>query len=369
LAIRFFWGGIILVLISGITQWILRAGFSSLTDFQRPSIGGIIFNVLVYFTLGLVLLSQARLTRLLVGWETQKVPVTSGLVKQWAKYGLLFLGVITLVAFILPTGYSLGFLASAAVVIGYLLGLLMFIFELLTFLIFLPFLWLFSLLGQSTEERSPPPLPPAPFTSPAEAGTPAPSWFEAVRSLIFWLVAIGMAWYLVKIYLNDHPELRQMLKSFKPVGLTIRLLKQLWAHLLRLAQTGLEMIPKKTILPEQQRGVPAPVRRWNWFGLRRLAPRERILSYYLNILKRAEKCGPARKAHQTPYEYEPDLSRSVPDVQPEVDALTQAFVQARYSQKKFDEEQATLVKQQWRQIRRKLQKRGRKSRGGKPESH
>src|SRR5688572_13402003 len=58
---RFFWGGALLVLVSGITQWITRSGISSLIDLDRPSLGGIIFNVLVYFMIGLILISQVNL--------------------------------------------------------------------------------------------------------------------------------------------------------------------------------------------------------------------------------------------------------------------------------------------------------------------
>ncbi|HXW00463.1 MAG TPA: hypothetical protein VEC93_18740, partial [Anaerolineae bacterium] len=117
LASRFFWGGGLLVLISGLTQWISRAGWESLADWQRPSIGGVIFNVLVYFTLGLVLLSQAHLTTLLLRWRIQKINVAPNLVKQWAKYGLIFLGLVMFIDLVLPTGYTLGFLASAGVVV------------------------------------------------------------------------------------------------------------------------------------------------------------------------------------------------------------------------------------------------------------
>jgi len=142
LATRFFWGGTILVLISGLSQWIARTGTASLIDYQRPSLGGILLNVLVFFVAGLVLLSQANLTRLLVGWQYQKITMTRGLVKQWAKYGLLFLGIITLVVFFLPTSYTLGFLDNAGIVIQNLIVILIFLIRLLLFLIALPFMWL-----------------------------------------------------------------------------------------------------------------------------------------------------------------------------------------------------------------------------------
>jgi hypothetical protein len=75
------------------------------------------------------------------------------------------------------------------------------------------------------------------------------------------------------------------------------------------------------------------------------------LYYYLNIVERAARHGAVRHKHQTPFEYETDLSQAVPEVQPAVNLLTEAFVRARYSQESFEETQAGLVKVLWQQIR------------------
>lgn len=355
LATRFFWGGTLLVLISGISRWILTAGISSLVDFQRPTLGGIIFNVLLYFVLGLVLLSQARLTTLLVRWRVEKITVPAGIVKRWAKYGSLLLGFIALLAFFLPTGYTLGILTSAAIVIRFLLIIIGLIVELLLFLISLPVLLLFNLLGHSPIEPTPPPTFPALPERPLDVA-PTP-WLEAIRSLVFWLLALAIIWYLVKVYLSDHPELIQGLKRFRPIALIISLTEHLWQWLMGLVLAGFDRIPKRVILTRQEPGSAAtPARLWRWFGLGGLSPRERIVYYYLNILKRVEQRGPARQGHQTPFEYEPGLKQAVPAAQTEVHQLTGVFVRARYSREEFTEEQATLVKWLWQQIRRELRK-------------
>ena len=148
LATRFFWGGTILVVISGISQWLVKADLSGIIDFERPSLGGILLNVLLYFMAGLVLLSQANLTRLTVGWEYQKIKVTAELAKQWAKYGLVLLGVITAIVFFLPTSYTLGFLNSAGIVVQNILQFLVFLIQLLIYLFLLPFIWLMTMFGR-----------------------------------------------------------------------------------------------------------------------------------------------------------------------------------------------------------------------------
>jgi hypothetical protein len=354
LATRFFWGGGLIVLISGVTQWVARAGWASLVDWQRPSLEGVIFNVLLYFTLGLVLLSQARLSSLLMRWRLQNITVASSLAKQWAKSGLIFLGLLLLIDLALPTSYTLGFLASAGIVVQFLMMILIFVLQLLFVLITLPLAWLLSLLLGQSPQRNPSGLPELPILpESAAAGAPLP-WLEALRSLIFWLLAGAICWYFLKAYFNDHPELLQLLKSFKFTAFIISLLASLWERLTALARTGLDWIPYRTILFGQAKDVAASTRRRRWAGLGGLSPRERILYYYLNILQRVEKRGPARQKHQTPYEYEPELSQAVPEAQPAVNLLTQAFVHARYSREPFEETQANLAKVLWQQIRRGL---------------
>lgn len=353
LAARFFVGGVLLVLISGLTHVILTWGVRSLTDLGRPTIEGVLLNVLIYFMLGLVLLGQANLARLMMRWQLQKVEIGSGFVKQWAKYGLIFLGIVTLAAFFLPTRYTLGFLTSASIIIQSIMNILMLILQLIFLLFTLPLAWLMSSLGMGS---APPPALPALATPPPEApveGAPLP-WLEALRSLIFWLVALIVLWYLLKIYLSDRPELVAALKRFKPIGFVLNLLKQIWQSLRRAGQMGFDLISGSVNLSAQTGGVTGLLRSLSGLGLDRLSPRERIFYYYLNILKRAEKWRLARKIHQTPYEYEPNLEQAVPEVEADVQALTEVFVRARYSQEGFDEEHANLVKQQWQHIRQAL---------------
>jgi hypothetical protein len=355
LASRFFWGGIFLVIISGVTYWGVKAGVASLLDFRRPTEGGIILNVLVYFTLGLVLLSQARLTTLLVRWEIQKITVSKGLIKQWAKYSAIFLGLISLLIFFLPTSYTMGFLTSAGIVIAFLLGLIVFLVQLLIFLIHLPLIWLLSLFGQPPAEQAPPPLP-APPVAPDNppVGGQGPPWLEALQSLTFWLVALVIAGYLIKFYLDDHPELIDLLKSFKPIAMLVKLGRWLGTKLGEIMRLGARMIPRQLGDSEAGQEENRSVQSRTWFGWRRLAPRQQILAYYLNILKRVESRGPARQKNQTPYEYEPELIRTAPRVQPEIDSLTQSFVAARYSRQAFDDAAVKQIKQQWQEIRREL---------------
>lgn len=360
LASRFFWGGALIVVISGVTQWVDRAGWDSLVDWRRPSLEGIIANVLIYFTLGLVLLSQARLTGLIIRWRTQNISVAPNLVKQWAKYGLLFLGLLLLIDLVLPTRYTLGFLTSAGIVVQSLFFILILLWQLLLALLFFPLVWLITLLqGQAPPEELMGPSEMPTWPEPPVTGQSGLPWLEALRSLGFWLLIGTIAWYFLKIYLNDHPEVLQLAKRFKLTAVLVRLWSSLWQRFTALARAGRKLIPPGTALFGRFKDRVALSKYTSWAGLRGLSPRERILYYYLNILQRAEQRGLARRKDQTPYEYEPELSQTVPEAEPAVNLLTQAFVQARYSRESFEETQAKLVKRLWQQVRRELHLSGR----------
>ncbi len=355
LASRFFWGGALIMLISGVTQWVNRAGWDSLVDWRRPSIEGIIANVLIYFTLGLALLSQARLTGLIIRWRIQNINVAPNLVKQWAKYGLLFLGLLLLIDWVLPTRYTLGFLTSAGIVVQFLFFILILLWQLLVALLVFPLVWLMTLLqGQAPPEglMGPPEIPTWP--EPPVTDQPTLPWLEALRSLGFWLLIGAIAWYFLKIYLNDHPEVLQTAKRFKLTAVLARLWASLWQRFTILARAGRKLIPSRAALFGRVKDRAALSKYSGWAGLRRLSPRERILYYYLNILHRAEQHGLARRKDQTPYEYEPELSQTVPEAEPAVNLLTQAFVQARYSRESFEETQAKRAKGLWQRVRQEL---------------
>ncbi len=351
---RFLWGGVLLVLVSGLSQTIILFGPSGLLDLWRPHIGGIIGNVLLYFMLGFVLISQVNLTRLTIRWHLQDITPTAGLAGQWARYGLIFLGLVTLVAFLLPTRYSMGFLEMAGRVVGLLVQLVMWFYYLLFFLIILLAHLLYRLF-RGAEPVDTPMEPMGPLRPPPAAAATAPwPWWEFFQSLAFWVAVLAIVLYMARLYLHDHPELGRQLRKFKLIELIWAGLNQLWSALTGWAKRSLALIPRQVKLFELRSAGTPPQERWPWFNLRQADPRRRILAYYLNILRRAEKVGPARRVDQTPYEYEPELEQTVPEAHNEVQQLTEAFVLARYSQASFDQPQAAAVKQQWQRIKRAL---------------
>jgi len=147
-----------------------------------------------------------------------------------------------------------------------------------------------------------------------------------VQTVAFWILALGIVSYVLWSYLRDHPELWQLLASFAP----LRLLRTLWRTLRRRFQSWATMVQRRMRRqsPEKPEKAPGATRRF-WLGVR--SPRERVMYQYLSILRRAKRSGLPRRAPETPREYGTVLKPNLADAQPEVDSITTAFVEARYS--------------------------------------
>ena len=76
----FFNGGIVLLVVTGLTH----VGVATLLQLDRPPVGGLILNVLLYFVTGLLLLSQARFELLRTRWRFNDIPTAPNLAPRWA---------------------------------------------------------------------------------------------------------------------------------------------------------------------------------------------------------------------------------------------------------------------------------------------
>jgi len=353
LARRFFWGGVVLLIVAGLT----RVGIAQLLNLRRPSVPGLVLNVLVYFLLGLAMLGQVQFTRLRIQWQMQRIKIADELAGRWVRYSLAFIGVAALVAFLLPTGYTLGLLDVVRGALTLAISIFWFIAELILFLISIPiWLWLY-LLSLLTGDPPPlpqrrlPPLHPPPQEASGAGGVP-PGWFEILRSLLFWAVALGMFFYVVRSYLHDHPEILQAWATLGPIRALRRFLVALYRRLANMAGAVSERLPRRLSL--RRAGPKPPKEPFRFFRLGALSARERVLYYYLSILRRAGQQGLPRQRTQTPYEYDAHLAPHLPQAQQEMTLLTQVFVEARYSLHTISREQARQVHAHWQQVKAAL---------------
>ena len=101
---------------------------------------------------------------------------------------------------------------------------------------------------------------------------------------------------------------------------------------------------------EGKRILPRP----GWISLRSLDPRRQIYFFYLAMIRRGGEQGLTRNPSQTPSEYAVRLKSALPSASEDIDLITDAFIQARYSHREVDPGQAESVKAIWGRIRSAL---------------
>jgi hypothetical protein len=347
---HFFTIGGVLLLFSGLA----RVNLTQILRTDRPPVTGLVGNVLLYFLLGLMLISQVRLELLAIRWQAQGVRTPPDLTRRWVRYTLAFVGLAALLAFVLPTGYTLGALG----LLGDLLSVLFFILWIIVFalvnLLLLPIRWLLSLISGRTPPLSlpagPPPPPPPDINS--IINHPMPPWVDALRTIFVIVVVAGFVAYIIWSYLRDRPELMAGLQSLAP----LRALRRMWAALRHrvsgMLATARDVSPVAW-LRERLRRPPAegPFR---IFRLGAASPREQVLFYYASLLRRASQAGFGRRPPQSPREYEPVLEENLPAAAPELQGLTAAFEETRYSNHPVGVQDAQAARARWHRVRAAL---------------
>lgn len=341
------------------TQWLVGGVFLALfAAATRVRIdGGLSINVLsmgippqmavaavLYFLIGLVLLSQARLAVLRAQWLLDGVEMPERLPTRWNRVSLLVIVGIGLVAALLPLGstWHIGAVVNTAVM--FLVNIALFV----VFLIASVFALILQLLGEQ------PPMPEIPQelvpVTPVDPLTPIaqpPPWLGGATLWLIVLLVLLMALRLV-LGRDGLDVTRRKLQ-----GLLARLWTYLksWGHSVQaLAQSIQVSLPGRRVPPTNQ----AARQPWRFVRLAGLPPREQVRYFYLSTLRRAADQGIVRQPAQTPQEFVQDLEQTWPEAELDVTALTAAFVTARYDVAEISPDDAQQVKSVWERIKRAL---------------
>jgi hypothetical protein len=349
--------GFILVILTALMRIDFRMLFEGNTDnfsFQSlPYLAAGAWNVLLYFLLGLILMSQSQFARLNARWRFQKIEVTSKLAGQWALYSALFIIFLALLASILPTNYSLGILSVIGYVLRFIFGIIVYIIGMVWMVVASLFNLILSLLGiTSQSEVSTPPTaftpPEPPIESPITGAYP---WLELIKSLVFWMVFIGIVGFSIVQFVRQHEGILTAIRGVPGLSWLSKIISWLFGGLRGInerislvVESGLERFRNRR-RPQLFPDIPG------YINLRRLRPRQRVYFFFLAMIRRGGERGITRTKAQTPYEYANTLKGEIPDVEDDVTSLTKAFVDARYSRGDFDDEKVHLVKRFWERIR------------------
>jgi len=87
-------------------RMLISGEFESLSIQPLPYLAAGAWNVLIYFILGLVLMSQSQFARLNARWYFQKIQVTPKLAVKWATYSIIFIVFLAVGASLLPTYFE-----------------------------------------------------------------------------------------------------------------------------------------------------------------------------------------------------------------------------------------------------------------------
>ncbi len=346
---------------------------------NRPEVTGALPVVLLYFLLGLIFASQTSLDRLRAAWLRGGVAVQPGLARRWLGYSLALMVLGLLLALLLPTTFSeqaadqLPFLWRWLWFLGAPLGIVLrgmeWVLAGLAALLFAPFSLLFPRGTQDARQALPPTPGPIPTPSPVE---PMGGGFPSLASRLVWVIllyvvpgalalyAIWNTWHKRRVIWHElrafwRDVFRLLREAIIDLGATLwRLFSFGSPRLLRFAPQAIQARLRRRRTPRGAGGE-----RQGWLRLRGLGPRELILYFYVSLVQRAEGVGWTRGKGQTPYEYSRDLAERLPDRREEVQALTEAFVRARYSPAAVSDSDAKEVRGPWERLRGALQTRRR----------
>ncbi|MFZ6030557.1 MAG: DUF4129 domain-containing protein [Chloroflexota bacterium] len=314
------------------------------------------FAVLLYFVCGLVLLSQTNFAAWRAAWGYARASIPENLAKRWLLYSLAFLLVVLAVAIVLPTSYAYRLFPTLSYLLNLLFALVYFFVSLLAFPLILLLSFLGSLFPSIQAERELLPVEPFPPSLESVPAAPMP-WWELFKSIIFWatfaaIVAVALAQYLRQneqagLFLRRIFRWRWAMLAWNWLRETFSGARQ---NLAKAVQAGIDRL--RAVKPV------VPVDAWRFVNPRRLSTRQRIIFYYVALVRRAGEAGTPRQPSQTPREYYRSLVKDQPALDAELAALTDAFYDARYSEHLITEAHASFVRRVWERIRRALRRKG-----------
>lgn len=304
--------------------------------------------VIFYFALALFLLGHSQYLQRRVEWSIGGMAIPQSIGRRWMRWGLLITLGIFFLAALIPAGYALG----AGDLVAALLNSLFFVSVIFYFLLSLLLLPLTFIANLFPGPRGTPPPQPLPPEVTPDALTSTPNWWLILRLVLMWGFVAAVIALVLYIYFRDRSLPRTGLRRFfNWLNLVARSLWMWWRRVgARTASTWNQI--RAVLSPRLKEPKPGS----GMSLLEARTPRARIRRYYLTLLKRAADSGIERSPQQTPDEYAARLAPHVPEHQTDLNALTEAFIRARYSAAELDEPEVPPVRSAWQKLRDALRR-------------
>jgi hypothetical protein len=301
----------------------------------------------------LALLSQSQFINLHAIWGIQRISVSREVAGRWALYTLIFLLLIAGITTLLPTSYSLGVLTVLGYALSILLAVLLLIEQIVVSFILFLFSLPFLLLGAKAPAQKAPTAQSLQPKIPTQIA-PDPAWWEASKTVVFWALLAGILLFALITYLRQHQEILDELKKVRGWSWLVKLWEWL-ASLFGKVSNGIgQVVEAGRKRLRVRRTDSADWFRAGFLNLRQLDPRQRVYFFYLAFLRRSDESGLPRRLSQTPSEFAASLDSALPAAEPDIDALTAAFIEARYTPKPVEPEKANVVREYWERLKKAL---------------
>jgi hypothetical protein len=350
------YGGIVLGFVATASTFDLPTLPSSESIFAIARLGmpaEMLIALLIYFIAGLLLLSQGRLAAANARWLRDGVAKSKRVERAWHRFSTRLIIFIAFIAALLPIGSTNAIGRILEAMIGTLTALVSLLFLLISGLL--------SLIIPQVEPAEQLPQTPMPELFPTPAFTPASApppndTAELVFSSAFWALAIVLGIVAISFFLRER-GVRINTTQFKQVWSQLAMwLKQMWAGVSKQAAELRQVIQERWQVARKEDEEDGGKRPFRFIRVNALPPREQIRYFYLSTVRRASEKGIERKQSETPLEFAHDLKEELPDAEMDVEALTDAFLKARYSPQPIEKEDVNPVKRRWKQLRANIRR-------------
>ncbi len=317
---------------------LMKSSIEMLPNTYTSATTFVIFLV-IYFFAGFVFLSLNQYAIMKARWYFSDIVVNPDLAKRWLLYTLSFILLVILLIIFLPTNFTVGFYPIARA----LSEVFVFLFSLIQFFIFLPIALLIALItslfsGEPMESQFQESLPEIMPSVPQ--GTNIGPWWEVVKSILFWVIFLGVIVFSVRYYFKNRPDFQSLLSNIQIADW----LRDFWNWIKRgfktihtitseTVQKGLDNV--RTYFKNRQIKLPSLAD-----IARRLPPRQAVILTYLDWIHWNRDHGFDRRKSQTPLEYEQAFSQYLPEADETAQDFTSTFIKARYSRQTIDEANA-----------------------------
>jgi hypothetical protein len=343
---RFLNLGLLIVVLAGIPPQVVIPGPQAAVPNSAPA-------VVVYFILGIILLSLTRYSYLVSTWRVARVNIPAQIPRRWFFYSAVLIGGLSLFIILLPTNYGMGLFDTFTSLVNIITNLIVNIYLLILFFFHALFNWLFPPSNIIQPDVIIPPQAPQVPQAP-----PSPSLINwtLIKSIIFWALLLFLVVVALRQFIIFNKDLAEELKRFRPLRWLVLFWKRITASIKK-ANKSVGIFVQSSLMRLRTLGrTPSKMSDWEYINPRRLNARQKIIFYYLALVRRAGEVGFVRQVGQTPYEYARSLtSRLEPEMQggrAEVEDLTASFVEARYSLHDIPTKQARRVETIWEIVRR-----------------